>query len=346
MSPNELSVALKWHTYGHPPGTDFADFLAIAREAEELGYDGLFPIDHLVMPDPQILGFSAVADLDRPYFPEPWTSLAAAAAVTSRIALGPQVTPISLRHPVFVAWLATTVEQISHGRVILQVGTGWNRTEYENFGFTWPESFQDRMTALLDGLDVVERLWTSEEPVNLGGTYPLKDARLWPNPVHRPRPPIWFGGTSRAIRRATGARGDGWCPAVNSIPGGPSGFRALFDDVRASAAEAGRDPDAILPGGLVWVVVDRDRERAHDRAAVLRRREEWAARTTDELVADGVAVIGTPEDCRRLLQGWLDGGLRHLTVGLLPIAGLEPTLESMRLFATEVVPRLELRGAA
>ena len=340
-----LSVALKWHTYGQPPETDFDDLLTVAREADALGYDGLFPVDHLLMPNSQILGFSAVADPERPYFPESWTSLAAAAAVTHRIALGPQVTPLSLRHPVFVAWMGATLDRISHGRLILQVGAGWNRWEYESFGFTWQESFADRVKTMLEGVATIDRLWTANDPISQQGAYPLREAVLWPKPLQRPRPPIWFGGTSRAIRRATGVNGDGWCPALFSIPGGSGGYGALLDEIRSAAEGAGRDPEAILPGGLVYVLVDGSRERAHERAEVLKRRDDWSALTTAEIHRSERVVIGTPDDCRRRLQAWLDAGLKHLTIGLLPIAGREQTLEAIRLFAEEVMPKLEVKAA-
>lgn len=344
VAASGLTIGLKWHIYGQPPDTDFDDLLAVARAADDLGYDGLFPVDHLLMPNSQILGFSAVADPDRPYFPEPWTALAAAAAVTRRISLGPQVTPLSLRHPVFVAWMGATLDRISHGRLILQVGAGWMQREYESFGFLWRERLKDRVQAMLDGVTAIERLWTESAPITLAdGAYPLREAVLWPKPLQRPRPPIWLGGTSRRVREATGAHGDGWCPALFSVPGGPTGYPALFAEVCAAANAAGRDPDAIVPGGLVYLLLDRSRERAHTRASVLRRRDEWAELTTAEIDGSDRVVIGTPDDCRKRLQLWLDAGLTHLTVGLLPIEGREPTLDGIRLFAEEVMPRLEVK---
>jgi alkanesulfonate monooxygenase SsuD/methylene tetrahydromethanopterin reductase-like flavin-dependent oxidoreductase (luciferase family) len=339
-----LTIGLKWHTYGQPPETDFDELLAVAREADELGYHGLFPVDHLLMPSSQILGFSAIADPERPYFPEPWTALAAAAAVTRQIRLGPQVTPLSLRHPVFVAWMGATLDRISHGRVILQVGAGWMRREYESFGFPWQERLSDRVTTMLDGIATVERLWTESDPITQeNGAYPLREAVLWPKPLQRPRPPIWLGGTSQMLRRATGVYGDGWCPALFSVPGGPTGYPALFDEIRAAADAAGRDPESIVPGGLVYLVLDKSRERAHARAELLRRRDDWAGLSTVEIDSSHRVVIGSPDDCRKRLQCWLDAGLTHLTVGLLPIQGREATLDDIRLFAEEVMPKLELQ---
>jgi alkanesulfonate monooxygenase len=340
-----LTIGLKWHTYGQPPETDFDDLLAVAREADELGYYGLFPVDHLLMPNSQILGFSAVADPERPYFPEPWTALAAAAAVTRRITLGPQVTPLSLRHPIFVAWMGATLDRISHGRLVLQVGAGWMQREYESFGFPWQERLSDRIGTMLDGVAAIERLWTETDPITqVTGAYPLREAVLWPKPVQLPRPPIWLGGTSRRVRLACGVHGDGWCPALFSVPGGPAGYPALFDEIRAAADTAGRDPEAIVPGGLIYLVLDRTRERAHTRAQVLRRRDDWSELTTAEIDSLDRVVIGSPEDCRERLQRWIDAGLTHLTVGLLPIDGREATLEGVRLFAQEVMPKLELKA--
>ncbi len=106
----------------------WADLLAIARRAEELGFDSLWVSDHLL--------FRLPGREERPVgMWEGWSLLAALAAATSRIALGPFVSCTSFRNPALTAKMADTIDEISGGRLILGLGAGWHRPEYDAFGY-------------------------------------------------------------------------------------------------------------------------------------------------------------------------------------------------------------------
>ena len=341
-----IEFALKLNMYGQPPETDFEEFIDLAVLAEELGFAGVYTIDHLVLPQTQWVGFSEVGDEERPYFPETWTALAAIAARTKRVRLGPQVTPISLRHPVFIAKMAANIDRISHGRLVLQVGTGWHREEYEAFGFEFDEAFSVRFEKMLEGVDMIRRLWTEDAPVTYRGNhYRLEQAPFWPKPVQKPMPPIWFGGTGAKVRDAVAQYGDAWTPAAPHRTGlRPDFYNERLGEIRTKMEGFGRNPDALLAGALFFVVIADDRRTAEIQAEKLRRREDWADITVDEMRELGVALVGDPDDVSAQLQKYVDAGVRHFTLGFVPISSSEVTATAMRLFADQVMPRFAEAG--
>lgn len=180
----------------------FADVRALAQlahEAEEAGWDGFFLWDH-------IGGWPAPTA-------DPWVALAAMAMTTSRIRLGPLVTPLPRRRPWKLARETATLDHLSNGRLVLGVGIGDDTIgrEYSAYGESGDNKLHGEM--LDEALDVLTGLWSSE-PFSYSGThYTVSDAQYLPAPVQQPRIPIWVAATlphKRPLRRA--ARWDGVCP--------------------------------------------------------------------------------------------------------------------------------------
>ncbi|HLZ58609.1 MAG TPA: LLM class flavin-dependent oxidoreductase [Ktedonosporobacter sp.] len=171
----------------------------LAHEAEESGWDGFFLWDHIGSNWPD-----EIAD--------PWIELAAMAMTTSRIILGPIVTPLPRRRPWKVAREAVTLDHLSNGRFVLGVGIGSDfGKEFSCYG----ESADDRLHAemLDEGLEVLTRLWSGETFSYEGQHYHLTNARFLPTPLQQPRIPIWVAGiwpNKKPFRRA--AQWDGVCP--------------------------------------------------------------------------------------------------------------------------------------
>jgi alkanesulfonate monooxygenase SsuD/methylene tetrahydromethanopterin reductase-like flavin-dependent oxidoreductase (luciferase family) len=174
----------------------------LAHEAEDAGWDGFFVWDHIGgSPKPA------------PPMADPWIALTAMAMVTSRIKLGPMVTPLPRRRPWKLARECVTLDRLSQGRLILGLGTGSDRffKEYSTYG----ESVDDKLHgAMLDeGLDVLVQLWSGVRVDYSGQHYRLHDALFLPTPLQRPRIPIWIAGLwpgKKPFRRA--AHWDGVCP--------------------------------------------------------------------------------------------------------------------------------------
>lgn len=173
----------------------------LAHEAEESGWDGFFLWDHI----------GGALEWDVP-MADPWMLMAAMATRTSRITLGPIVTPLPRRRPWKVAREAVTMDHLSGGRFVLGVGIGLDiGGEYSLYG----EPPDDRLHAeqLDESLEIITRLWSGEAMSFAGKHYQLKDVRHQPTPVQQPRLPIWVAGVwphRRPFRRA--AQWDGVCP--------------------------------------------------------------------------------------------------------------------------------------
>jgi alkanesulfonate monooxygenase SsuD/methylene tetrahydromethanopterin reductase-like flavin-dependent oxidoreductase (luciferase family) len=174
-------------------------FASLAVDTEEAGWDGLFVWDHMLVWSGNMVG-------------DPWILLAAAAAATNRIALGPMVTPVPRRRPWKLAREAVTLDQLSDGRLILGAGIGYPPDpEFTAFGEPSDETIRGEM--LDEGLEILSGLWTGQAFQHSGRHYQLEEMTFLPAPVQRPRIPIWIAGmwpNRRPFRRA--ARFEGVFP--------------------------------------------------------------------------------------------------------------------------------------
>jgi len=335
-----VKFALKLNMYGHPVETPFSEFLRIAQAAEELGFDAAYTIDHLFLPPDQVAGFSDYSDPERPFFPDAWTAMAGFAATTKRLRIGPQVTPMMRYHPALLAKFGAGIDWISNGRFVLQVGTGWNPEEYTSYGLPYLESFAARYTQLVEGVEVVDALWTRDVVDYEGQVYRLQGATLWPKPVTKPRPPIWVGGSGPSTRRLVARFGDAWTPAAPHYTGLDTEFyRESLKEIRQMAAEQyGRSPEDILGAALFFVVIDETSAAASEAASTLRRRDAWKDLSVEEMGQKGIALIGDGEAVTRFLKPFVDAGARYFTLGFVPIRNADETIRRMKIFAETVMP--------
>ena len=194
----------------------------VARAAEERGWDGLFVWDHLAF-----VWDGPAAD--------PWVTLAAIAATTSRIRLGTAVTPVARRRPHVLAHQVATLDVLSDGRVIFAAGLGGVASEFTKFGESADP--HERAALLDEGLDVLRALWSGDEVNHRGPHYTVDGVTLSPAPVQQPLP-IWIGGNrAPSLRRA--ARWDGWC----ADSADPTGMTLSPDDVARAIQGTGRSED-------------------------------------------------------------------------------------------------------
>jgi alkanesulfonate monooxygenase SsuD/methylene tetrahydromethanopterin reductase-like flavin-dependent oxidoreductase (luciferase family) len=222
------------------PFDELADPRIVARlaaRAEERGWDGFFVWDHIVWSPP----VRAVAD--------PWVTLAAVAAVTERMRIGPMVTPLSRRRVQKLARETVTLDQLSGGRLVLGAGLGSDRHgELGPFGEA--EDPRERARLLDAGLERLARYWDGElEPGPLldAGLERLAaywDGELEPGPLQRPRIPIWLASVwprRRPLRRA--ARWDGVFPT--ELPS-PEALAQLVSEIEAMRAPGGGPFDVVV----------------------------------------------------------------------------------------------------
>jgi probable F420-dependent oxidoreductase len=338
-----VRLSYKLNIYGYPPGTPFDVYVRLAQQAEAVGFHAVYVVDHMYLPADRYAGYTW-SDPNRPTFLEAWTTLAALAQATHRVLLGPQVSPITFRHPSMLAKMGATVDLISNGRLVLQLGTGWHKEEHEAFGFPYDEKFSVRLEALAEAVEIIDGLWTSDERYSFAGQhFQLHEAPFSPKPVQRPRPPIWFGGMGQKVRPLIARWGDGWAPAMAHNEGigvALAGYADGLREIRELAAAAGRDPDAITPALAYTTSIHEDRARAGEAAAVLRRRRDYADLTLEEMRDRGILMWGDPDDCLRALEPYVEAGVREFTLNFVPFADADAAIRGMELYAAKVLPRL------
>jgi len=219
----------------------------LATAVEERGFSSLWVPEHTHIPTsrttPPPTGEAELAD-DYARSPDPWVSLAAAAAVTGRIRLGSGVALVAQHHPINLAKVVASVDSLSGGRTVCGVGFGWNREEMADHGV----DFATRRDRVREHVAAMRVLWADGEAEFHGRYVDFDPCWSWPVPVQRPGPPVLVGGGGGPRTLAeVAAWADGWLPI------GGSGLRAGMDALRVACDAVGRDPAelAVIPIGTV-----------------------------------------------------------------------------------------------
>jgi probable F420-dependent oxidoreductase len=269
---------------------DWPELLAMARTAEAVGFDSLWMGDHLL--------YDLPGGVTRGPW-EAWTSLAALAAVTERIELGPLVAATSFHAPAMLAKMAATVDAISAGRLILGLGAGWNEREFRAFGFP----YDHRVSRFEEAFTIVRRL-LREGRVDFEGAYHrVEDCVLDPGPARPGGPPLMLGSHSPRMMRIGLPHVDAWNVWWSRYGNTPDGFAAVNERVRAAAASAGRNPDEVEATAAVLVALPGGEGRL-------------MGATYNASVP---AVHGSPDDIARHLEAMARAGARHLQLVVDPI---------------------------
>ncbi len=218
------------------------ELAAMARAAEEVGFDSIWVGDHLL--------YRGDGGPERGPW-DAWTVLAALAATTSRVHLGPLVACLGFHPPGVLARMASTVDEISGGRFVLGVGAGWNEAEFRAFGIP----FQERASRFEESFAIVRRLLDGERVTLRGRHARVQDAVLLPRPARRPR--LMVGSNGERVLRAALPHVDAWNTWFDEYGNTPEGFAGASARVSAIAGDLGRDPTGIERSGCVHVVLDR-----------------------------------------------------------------------------------------
>ena len=222
------------------------EYVSMARLAEDVGFDTLWLGDHLLYRWPG----------REPRGPwEAWTMLAAIAASTSRIRLGPLVASTAFHAPAMLAKLAATVDEVSGGRLVLGLGAGWNETEFAAFGFP----FDHRIDRFEEAFTIIRTL-LREGAIDFDGRYyQARDCELLPRPARPGGPPILIGSSGPRMLRITMPHADAWNAWYADTGNTPDGLRPYLERVDDACRAAERDPAEVertvavhvrLPGGL------------------------------------------------------------------------------------------------
>jgi len=221
----------------------------LGQAADEYQYDSIWITDHIVIPKAtkSKYPYSPDGSLDleaAQHYLDALTVMSYLAGVTERVALGSSVLILPYRNPMLVAKMVATLDVLSRGRVILGVGVGWMREEFQALNLT---TFEERGAATDEYIHILRELWTKEWPSYKGRFYSFDEIRFYPKPVQRPHPPIWIGGHTKAAIRRAARLGDGWHPIGLRPPAGlsPDEYAKAAADLRSQAEAADRDPRKI-----------------------------------------------------------------------------------------------------
>jgi F420-dependent oxidoreductase-like protein len=293
-------------------GASYDDLLAVARTAEDAGFDAFFRSDHyLVMGDGS--GLPGPTDA--------WITLAGLARETSRVRIGTLVTAATFREPGPLAIAVAQVDVMSGGRVDFGLGAGWYEREHQAYGLRFPD-VGERFDRLSEQLEVITGLWATEGAFTFSGKhYEVQDSPGLPKPIQRPGPPVIIGGAGAKRTPALAAQ----YAAEFNIAFQPREFAvAQFGRVDDACRAIGRDPATMRRSVGLVVCVGRDDAEVARRAAAI-------GREVDELKENGLA--GTPAEVVDTLGRWQEAtGMPRIYLQTLDLTDLD----HLELIAAEV----------
>ncbi|MGZ5344177.1 MAG: TIGR03619 family F420-dependent LLM class oxidoreductase [Actinomycetota bacterium] len=260
------------------------ELASMARHAEAVGFDSLWVGDHYL--------YRGDGRPERGPW-EAWTSLAALAAVTERVTLGPLVACAGFHAPAVLAKTAATVDEISGGRLVFGIGAGWNRTEFDAFGIPYDR----RASRFGEAFEVIRRLLAGDRVTFDGEFVAVRDAVLLPAPGRRV--PLMVGSTGERVLRAALPHADAWNTWFDAYGNTAEGFGELNARVSDVTAHLGRDPAEVGRSACVLVAIDGGNgERPSDAASphVSGSPGEVAAhlRALADVGADEAIVVADP----------------------------------------------------
>jgi alkanesulfonate monooxygenase SsuD/methylene tetrahydromethanopterin reductase-like flavin-dependent oxidoreductase (luciferase family) len=270
------------------------EMVAMARAAENAGFDSIWLGDHLLYDLPN-------GDVRGPW--EVWTALAALACLTERVELGPLVASTSFHAPAMLAKLAATVDAISGGRLILGLGAGWNQREYTAFGFPYDK----RVSRFEEAFTIIRELVRTGRSDFRGEYYDVRDCVLDPRPVRPGGPPLMLGSVSPRMMRIGLPHVDAWNIWWSDYRNTAEGFAAVRTQVEDAIEQAGRAPGDV-----------------EATAAVLVQLPDGFGRLMGETYDDPTVRPVLVSDLAAHLRAMADAGAAHLQLVLDPI-----TIESI-----------------
>jgi F420-dependent oxidoreductase-like protein len=295
-------------------GLNWERWKCLAQVVEDCGYIGLFRSDHFTNGNPP--------DIDSL---ECWTSLSWLATHTQRIEFGPLVSPVSFRHPSILARMATAVDDLSEGRLILGLGAGWQEREHSHFGFDLLQP-KERFTRFEEGVQVVSKLLYSDVPVNFTGRYfNLNEAIVLPRPARVGGPPILIGGNGKQRTLPLAAKfAQEWNATFPSL----AEFKELNPLLSRYLESENRPTNAIRRSVVAGCIFGTNHEEVERKVNKRTRGQRTIAelRTRGMIVGTGEEIV---EQCRafedagaqRIMLQWLDlddvQGIENMSKGIL-----------------------------
>ena len=293
----------------------FNNLQEIVQECERLEYFSIWLDDHLMFNKMPIL--------------ECWTTLSAISRVTKKIRLGTMVICNSFRNPALIAKMASTLDNISDGRIELGIGAGVQKKEHEAYGFSFL-STKERIECLGEALQIIKRMWIEQKASYHGKHYCIVDAICEPKPIQKPYPPIIVAGAGEKVTlRVTAQHANrldfGYLPNLEN-------YKHKLNVLKKHCASIGRQFDEIeqscWPAGQIFIGENKKEliKKIHKKLPV--------GFNIDSFIK--TSFVGTPEDCIKLLQPYVNLGVTQFML----FFGDLPELNGLKLFAEKVAKKI------
>lgn len=282
-------------------GLNWRRWKNIAAAVEDLGFFGLYRSDHFTnnsLPDKDSL--------------ELWVSLTWLASNTRHIQFGPLVTPFSFRHPAITARMASAVDDLSGGRLVLGLGAGWQEREHNIYGFDLmtPGARFDRME---EGLKLIESLFNNDMPFDFNGKYyQAKNAIMLPRPLRTGGPPILIGGIGKKRSLPLAAE---YAKEWNALFLGPEKFLELNKEMDKILADVGREPESLARSMMTGLRFGRTRKELEGKLAANNQ-------SAKDLLRRGV-IVGVEDEIKTQLQDLEKAGLQKIMLQWLDLDDLD-----------------------
>jgi F420-dependent oxidoreductase-like protein len=289
----------------------------VGQAAEQAGYDSIWVYDHFhTVPQPT---------METTF--ECWAITAALARDTNTVKIGQMVTCNGYRNPALLAKIASTIDVLSHGRLLCGLGAGWYEHEWRAYGYGFPE-VPDRMRAFREACEIVVRMWTEDRPVFKGKYYTIDGAINEPKGVQKPHIPLWLGGGGEQVTLKLVAK---WAQACNVGGGNPEVIRQKLDVLRAHCEALGRNYDEIVKSTSMNIILLEDGADPETATEKIRATYGWTLEQARQQ-----AIIGTADEVAARVQAAADAGANYI-ITYFPRVAYDHSM--MQRFAREIMPR-------
>lgn len=309
---SEIAIGVGYGNFyeGLPEPSEIFRFM---DRADELGIDSIWMPDHVISSNPEI---------------DPALLMAAIAARTSDIKMGPSVLSLPGRNPIAVANTYANLDYLTggQGRVIMAVGLGSDPRLAGAIGF---ES-RERAGLIREAVEILRALWTEDDVTYRGDYYEFENVSVNPKPNNGSLD-IWVGGNSEYALRRVAEFGDGWLPSVIT----PEKFEAKLTTLMEYCEEAGRVVERDEAGVMLRAHVDSDPARAEQiRDRYLANR----SRSIDKEAFDACSAFGTPEECIATIERYIGAGCTKFV--LLPVGPMDERVSQIETYHHDVITEL------
>lgn len=310
---NTFGVAAR-NFKAYPEMPNARELIDYGVRVEELGYDSVWVWDHM------LLGVD-------PNFPiiDSLTVLTGIAARTTRIKMGTGILVLPLRNPVALAKQLSSMDQLSEGRLVMGMASGWYKREFDAVGIP----FDKRGKIMDENLEIMRRLWTEEMVSGEYMNHNISKAVMYPKPYQREIPILIGGYVDRVLKRAA-TEGDGWLTYFYRA----EDFKKSWDKIRNFAREAGKDPDKLMNASQLPIRVGKSKAAIQDEMNDWLNKE-WDFPEHSDCTRES-AVMGSVDECVEQLRAHIEAGVQKII-----FVPYKYEMEQVEIIAKEIIPRLK-----